>query len=84
MIVDDLILVIAMSSNLAESMRATTAALVMAFDGKWETEATLAPRADDCVHTILPASLGIPAKSNDEFAARFDKIKHLILDAKVG
>lgn len=73
-----------MSSDLAANMRAATEELVMGFDGKWETEKVMAPRAEDCIHEILPASLGIPTKSNAEWAKRFDGIKHLILEAKVG
>ena len=56
----------------------------MAFDGKWLPDATLAQRAPDCEHTMLPASMGIPIKkTRDEFAEYFKPVTPLILEAKV-
>lgn len=37
----------------------------------WDIEAILAPRAPDCVHSILPASLRQKAKNNDEYRRHF-------------
>lgn len=72
-----------MPSDLSSRMRNTAEALVLAFDGDWDIEAILAPRADSCQHAILPASLGIPKKDNAAFAKRIGHVKHLIKDAKV-
>ena len=73
-----------MSSELASNMRATTEALVKSFDGpKWSIVASLAPRALKCEHIMLPASLGIPKKNSEEWAARFRHIEGLITDATV-
>ena len=72
-----------MSSDIAANMRAATERLVMSFNGQWKTEEAIAPRAENCMHEILPASLGIPKKNNADWATRLDGIKHLILEAKV-
>ena len=64
-------------------MRSTAEALVLAFDGEWDIEAILAPRSENCEHTMLPASFGIPRKDNAAFAKRIEHVKHLIKDAKV-
>lgn len=69
--------------DLAINMRATAEALVMAFDGKWTVEAALAPRAEHCVHTSLPASWGVEPKNNADWAARFTHVKDLFVEAKV-
>ena len=73
-----------MSPDLAARMRTTTEALVKSFEGPiWSVEASLAPRAPECEHIMFPASLGIPKKNNEEWAARFKNIAGLITDATV-
>ncbi|KAK3706625.1 hypothetical protein LTR37_012634 [Vermiconidia calcicola] len=72
-----------MSSDLAECMRATTETLVKAFDGRWSLEEALAPRSAECEHIILPASLGIGKRNNDEWAEHFRGVKDLITEAKM-
>lgn len=71
------------SDQLATNMRATTEAFVHAFDGQWTVEAAMAPRAPECEHTILPSSLGMPRRNNDEWAANFSRIAGLVREAKV-
>lgn len=75
-----------MARDLAGNMRATTEALIMAFDLPWSEgalEAALAPRAPECEHVMLPSSLKIPKKTNDEWAAYFEHVKGLVTEAKV-
>ena len=72
-----------MSSTLEQNMRATTEGFVYSFDGKWEPGATMKYRAPECIHTMLPSTLNVPPKNNDEFAARFEKIAYLVTDGKV-
>lgn len=72
-----------MSSELSANMRATTEALVMAFDGPWSLEAALAPRAPECEHTILPSSLGTPKRNNAEWATYFKRIEAIGINGKV-
>ena len=71
------------TSTLAANMKAAAEALVYSFNDKWETEKSLAPRAPECQHEMLPKAIGLPSKTNEEWAARFDRIKHIILDGKV-
>lgn len=72
-----------MASDLSANMRDTTEAFVMAFDGNWSEDATLAQRAPGCDHTMLPASLGVPKRSKQEWAAYFKSVAPLITEAKV-
>ena len=72
-----------MASDLSTNMRKTTEALVYAFDGQWSAEEAVAPRAPDCEHYILPTSLGVPKRNNEQFVTWLKRIEHLITDAKV-
>lgn len=75
-----------MAPDLVTNMRATTEALVMAFDRPWAEgarEAAVAPRAPECEHFMLPSSLGSAAKNNDEWAAYFKHVENRVLEAKV-
>jgi hypothetical protein len=46
----------------------TATSFLEAFD-KLSAEAHLALRADICMHIFAPTSLGVPTKSNKEFAS---------------
>ena len=72
-----------MSSDLSANMRATSEAFVRAFDGTWRPGATIDLRAPECEHTILPSSLGLGKKTNDDFAAHFKQFDGVITEAKV-
>lgn len=72
-----------MSSDLTAAMRATTEGFLHDFEGQWEEGATLSYRSPDCQHVMLPASLGQPPKSNDDFATYFKRIAPLVSEAKV-
>ena len=71
------------SDELAANMRKTTEALLNAFDGKWSVEGSLAPRAPECEHIMLPSFLNHPKRNNDEWRAYITKLAPLIEDAKV-
>lgn len=64
-------------------MRRTTEALVKAFDGQWSREAALAPRADECVHIVLPSSRKVPPKHNAEWSESFRPIESMGITGKV-
>ncbi|KAK4503651.1 hypothetical protein PRZ48_004566 [Zasmidium cellare] len=70
-----------MSSDLTAAMRATTEGFLHDFEGQWEEGATLSYRAPDCNHIMLPVSLGIPSRTNDDFATYFKRIAPLVRDA---
>ncbi len=64
-------------------MKATAEAFVMGFNGGWRLDEVMAPRAPECTHETLPTSLGIPKKTNEEWAERFKHVLTLINDSKV-
>lgn len=72
-----------MSSDLTAAMRATTEGFLHDFEGQWEEGATLSYRSPECKHVMLPVSLGIPARSNDDFATYFKRIAPLVREAVV-
>lgn len=49
-----------------ENMKHTTRAVLESYE-KWEIEAIMAPRDDNCIHQILPMSLERPPRNNEEF-----------------
>jgi hypothetical protein len=72
-----------MSAQLEANMRSTTEAFAHSFDGSWQPGATMQYRAPECTHSILPTSLGIPTKNNDEWAAHFKSVAPLVTGGKV-
>ena len=71
-------------TTIETNMRTTTLALLHAFDGQWQPTATLDLRAPECIHTIYPSSLGVPARTKDEWAAYFSRVCPNVYDATVG
>jgi hypothetical protein len=71
-----------MSSQLEANMRATTEAFAHSFDGSWEPGATMQYRAPECMHTMLPTSLNIAPKNNDEWTAHFEKVAPMVTGGK--
>jgi hypothetical protein len=72
-----------MSSTLEQKMRATTEAFLYSFDGQWQPDATMKYRAPECIHKMLPATINVPPKNNEEWAARFKNVAPLVTDGKV-
>lgn len=75
-----------MSSDLAQTMKATTEAFLFAFNGSWSAETnktTISLRAPECEHTMVPSSLDMPSKSNDQFSAYFRSLEGVVTNAKV-
>ncbi|KAF2169258.1 hypothetical protein M409DRAFT_20481 [Zasmidium cellare ATCC 36951] len=70
-----------MSSDLTAAMRATTEGFLHDFEGQWEEGATLSYRSPECKHVMLPVSLGIPARSNDDFETYFKRVAPLVREA---
>lgn len=52
------------------NQKATTAALIEGYNA-WDIEAILAPRAPDCLHQVLPASIKREPASNEEYRRTF-------------
>lgn len=60
-----------MSSETAPSQRRRTALAIIEAYNKWDIEAIMALRTDDCVQEIAPKSLGNPEKDNAGYRAWF-------------
>lgn len=71
-----------MSANLTTNMRKTTDAFVAAWE-TWKVDPILAVRAPECVMIQRPASLGIPARNNEEFRKWFEGVEGLLINNKV-
>lgn len=57
-----------------ENMKRTAQAVLDSYR-KWDIEAIMAQRSDDCVYQMLPKSLGRPLTSNEEYREMF---KHVV------
>nr|POF16684.1 hypothetical protein CFP56_71325 [Quercus suber] len=66
------------SADVAKNMRSGTEALVMAFDGTWTLDAAMAPRAPECLHIIIPSSMKLDPKTNDEWASSFKNVEKIV------
>ncbi|ORY54811.1 uncharacterized protein BCR38DRAFT_453145 [Pseudomassariella vexata] len=54
----------------------TALAVINAYNA-WDVDAIMALRAPDCIHRVLPESLGQPAMNNTEYRAYFESIQPL-------
>jgi len=63
-------------------MELTAHTLVDAYS-RWDIEAIMAPRAEDCVHQLLPLSLGRKPMNNSEYRKYFTMITPLFQDFTV-
>lgn len=73
-----------MPSELEANLHANTKAFVEdVWSGKWILDKTLAHRAPECVHTLLPKSQGVPKRNNEEWAGYFKNVEGLVWGAKV-
>ncbi len=72
-----------MSTQIEVNMRKTTEAFSNSFNGSWEPGASMQYRAPECTHTMLPTSLGIAPKNNDEWAAHFESVAPMVTGGKV-
>jgi len=75
-----------MTSDKAATMQAAAEGLVMAFNGAWDEkvlEAAMASRAPECIHAMLPKSLGLLPQNNDEWATHFRSLIGMITESKV-
>jgi len=74
-----------MFPDLETNMRATAEGFIHSFDGRWTTGATMRYRAPECEHSMLPSTLGLGTrkKNNEEWAAHFERLDGLVINAKV-
>lgn len=68
--------------SLRETMKRTTQAQLDGYR-KWNVEAIVAPRADDCIYTYHPESMGRPPMNNDQFKDWFSTMIPLLKDFDV-
>lgn len=64
-------------SSLLENMKRTTRAQLDAYN-KWDLDAIMTPRADDCVYRYLPESMNRPPMNNEQFREYFASILPLL------
>ncbi|GAB1737384.1 hypothetical protein NU219Hw_g1529t1 [Hortaea werneckii] len=50
---------------------------------KWEIDAVMAPRTQDCIHHLGPKSLGRPLRNNEQYCAYFSTVQTLFHDFKI-
>nr|POF13556.1 austinol synthesis protein h [Quercus suber] len=75
-----------MEHDLAKKMRTTTDLFLHAWDGDWTAktnEISVSYRAPQCQHIMVPDSLGIPTRSNEEWSKYFKNIEGRITEAKM-
>lgn len=75
-----------MASNIAQNMRQKAENLVMAFHGPWTQEtsdAALADRAPECMHAMLPKSLGLAPKTNEDWVNHFKNVIGVVTNCNV-
>lgn len=71
-----------MSSTVLENMKRTAEAVLDGYRA-WEIEAIMKPRTDDCVHQLLPKSLGRPGRDNKNYREYFATVANIFKDFKV-
>ena len=67
----------------AGTQKRTAKALVLGYN-TWTIDAMLAPRASDCVHAELPASVGVPARNDTEITEHFEAAMSYFQDFNIG
>lgn len=74
-----------MAANIAQSMRRRAENTVMAFHGPWTqatSDAFMANRAPGCMHEMLPRSLGVVPKTNEDWVNHFKNLIGVVTDCK--
>ncbi|KAK3684537.1 hypothetical protein LTR37_020179 [Vermiconidia calcicola] len=72
-----------MATSVLDNMKRTTQATIDGYR-KFEIDAIMAPRADDCVYEALPKSMGAPALDNESYREFFStQVIPLFEDFKV-
>lgn len=70
-------------STLLTNMKHTAQAVCDGYE-RWEIDAVMAPRTQDCIHHLGPKSLGRPLRNNEQYSAYFSTVQTLFHDFKVG
>lgn len=65
------------SMSVAENQKRTAQAFVAACN-EYTAEGVLKLRHEDCRHALLPASMGIPERTNAEYLEMFDRLGDLL------
>ena len=64
-------------STLLENMKRTTHTQLDGYR-RWDLDAILAPRADNCIYRYLPESMERPAMNNEQFREYFSTVIPLL------
>lgn len=64
-------------SQVLENIKRTTRAQLEGYR-KWDLDAILAPRAENCVYKYLPETMDRPAMNNDQFREYFATVLPLL------
>lgn len=68
--------------SLAEAQKKTAQAFIDGYN-EFTIEGLLRARSDDCVHAMLPASLGRPDRTNADYEKFFAQLKNMMGGMKV-
>ena len=68
--------------SLAEKQVETSKAFIEGYN-EFTIEGLLRARSDDCIHAILPVSLGRPPRTNNDYKMFFGNLKDVLKDFKV-
>ena len=68
--------------SVADKQKKTAQAFLDGYNAM-TSEAVLAPRADECIHNMLPASMNRAGKSNEEYRTFITKLGPMMKDMKV-
>ncbi|KAK3628735.1 hypothetical protein LTR56_018456 [Elasticomyces elasticus] len=68
--------------TLAETQKRTAEDFIRGYN-EWTLEGLLRARSDDCVHVTLPASLGRPNRTNEDYREFFKPLSHMISELKM-
>ena len=60
--------------SVAENQKRTAQTFVDGYN-EWTVEGLLRPRTDNCVHSMLPASLGRPDRTNADYEPFFKRLR---------
>ncbi|TKA65024.1 hypothetical protein B0A55_10565 [Friedmanniomyces simplex] len=66
-------------ADLLDNMKRTAKAVVDGYN-KWDIDAIMAVRADNCIHHVLPKSLGREPRNNEDYRKYFASIMPLFKD----
>lgn len=69
-------------ASIMDNMKQTAQAVCDGYT-KWEIEAVMKPRAENCTHHLGPRSLGRPPRDNQQYRKYFSSVQSLFHDFQV-